>query len=42
MKNKILCFGLVLIFLASMCGCGIARRAKAGSRDIDVGGKNRL
>ena len=21
MKNKILCFGLVLIFLASMCGC---------------------
>jgi len=22
--------------------CGIARRAKAGSRDIDVGGKNRL
>lgn len=22
--------------------CGIARRAKAGSRDIDVGSKNRL
>lgn len=21
MKNKILCFGLVLIFLASICGC---------------------
>ena len=35
MKNKILCFGLVLIFLASMCGCNAEKADILESSDID-------
>lgn len=34
MKNKILCFGLVLIFLASMCGCNAKKADILESSDI--------
>ena len=34
MKNKILCFGLVLIFLASMCGCNAEKADILESSDI--------
>ncbi len=34
MKNKILCFGLVLIFLASMCGCNAEKDDILESSDI--------
>lgn len=34
MKNKILCFGLVLIFLASMCGCNAEKADVLESSDI--------
>lgn len=34
MKNKILCFGLVLIFLASMCGCNADKAGVLESSDI--------
>lgn len=34
MKNKILCFGLVLIFLASMCGCNAEKADVLGNSDI--------
>lgn len=34
MKNKILCFGLVLIFLASMCGCNAEKACVLESQDI--------
>ena len=35
MKNKILCFGLVFIFLASMCGCNAEKADILESSDID-------
>ena len=34
MKNKILCFGLVLIFLASMCGCNADKACVLENSDI--------
>lgn len=34
MKNKILCFGLVLIFLTSMCGCNAEKADILESSDI--------
>lgn len=34
MKNKILCFALVLIFLASMCGCNAEKAGVLESSDI--------
>lgn len=34
MKNKILCFGLVLIILASMCGCNAEKADILESSDI--------
>lgn len=34
MKNKILCFGLVIIFLASMCGCNAEKADVLESSDI--------
>lgn len=34
MKNKILCFGLVLIFLDSMCGCNAEKADILESSDI--------
>lgn len=34
MKNKILCFGLVLIFLASICGCNADKAGVLESSDI--------
>lgn len=34
MKNKILCFGLVLIFLVSMCGCNAEKADILESSDI--------
>ena len=34
MKNKILCFGLVLIFLASMCGCNADKAGVLENSDI--------
>ena len=34
MKNKILCFGLVLIFLASMCGCNAEKAGVLENSDI--------
>lgn len=34
MKNKILCFGVVLIFLASMCGCNAEKAGGLENSDI--------
>lgn len=34
MKNKILCFGVVLIFLASMCGCNAEKAGVLENSDI--------
>lgn len=42
MKNKILCFGLVLIFLASMCGCNAEKADILESSDISVQQKESL
>ena len=34
MKNKILCFGLILIFLALMCGCNAEKAGVLENSDI--------
>ena len=36
MKNKILCFGLVLIFLTSMCGCNAEKADILESSDTYI------
>ena len=34
MKNKILCFGMVLVFFASMCGCNAEKAGFLENSDI--------